>query len=117
MAVTNRYYRGALKGIPVLMIAGDYFQKPGGRPLVWPNDGIVTVDSAFSVATSDRVFPHRRCRLFAGGTHSVYISKQAGLANDTAITWTPKVGAWVASAIAAGKAALQQPNRVGCPAS
>ncbi|MGI9188152.1 MAG: lipase family alpha/beta hydrolase, partial [Gaiellales bacterium] len=115
IASMNRYYAGALRGIPVTLIAGNRFTKDGGRASVWPNDGIVQVDSAFAAA-SDRTIEHRRCRLFAGGTHSLYISKEAGLGFRTAITWTPQVGSWVTDAIAAGASALTRPNRIGCPA-
>lgn len=114
MAAMNRYYAGALRGIPVTLIAGNRFTKDGGRADVWPNDGIVQVDSAFAAA-SPRTIEHRRCHLLAGGTHSLYISKEAGLGFRTAITWTPQVGAWVAAAIAAGASALERPNRIGCP--
>lgn len=114
MAAMNRYYAGALRGIPVTLIAGDRFKKDGGPATVWPNDGIVQLDSAFATA-SNRTIEHRRCHLFPGGTHSLYISKEAGLGFRTAITWTPQVGTWVADAIAAGASALQRPNRIGCP--
>ena len=114
MAVMNRYYAGALRGIPVTVIAGNRFQKDGGRASVWPNDGIVQVDSALAVSAG-RAISHRRCHLFPGGTHSLYISKEAGLGFRTAITWTPQVATWVANAIAAGATALERPNDMGCP--
>lgn len=106
---------GVLKGIPVTMIAGDAFTKAGGDPDIWPNDGIVAETSAFGETASDAAINHRRCYLYSGGTHSIYISKEAGLADSTAITWNPTVGNWIAKAIAAGSKGLSTPNRIGCP--
>ena len=117
MAELNNDNAGVLKKIPVTMVAGDYFQKDGGTPRVWPNDGIVTVDSAMARAASDAVINHRRCHLLPGGTHSIYISKEVGLPDDTGITWNNQVGAWLLDAIRNSSKALRQPNRVGCPSA
>ena len=117
MAELNNDNAGVLKKVPVTMVAGDYFQKDGGTPRVWPNDGIVTVDSAMARAASDAVINHRRCHLLPGGTHSIYISKEVGLPDDTGITWNSQVGAWLLDAIRNSSKALRQPNRVGCPSA
>ena len=115
MTALNKANAGALKGIPVTLIVGDAFVKAGGDTNVWPSDGITTPLSGLAVALPDSVINHRRCHLLPGGTHSIYISKQAGLAEDTAITWNNKVGGWVNDAIVNAGKALKQPNRQGCP--
>lgn len=115
MTALNKANSGALKGVPVTLIAGDHFEKAGGDPNVWPSDGIVTPLSALAAAVPDSIINHRRCHLLPGGTHSFYISKEAGIAQDTAITWNNKVGKWVDEAIKNASKALKQPNRQGCP--
>jgi pimeloyl-ACP methyl ester carboxylesterase len=104
-----------LKKIPVTLIAGDYFQKPAGTARVWPNDGIVTVSSALAGPVPDNAINHRRCHLLSGATHSIYISRQAGLADNTGITWNDQVDGWLLNAIKHSSNAFKQPNRVGCP--
>ncbi|MEI6448244.1 MAG: hypothetical protein WCO96_10265 [Actinomycetes bacterium] len=106
---------GVLKRIPVTLIAGDAFQKPGGVSRVWPNDGIVTAESALAGPVPDKVINHRRCHLLTGGTHSIYISRQAGLPDNTGITWNSQVNGWLLDAIRNSSTAFDQPNRVGCP--
>ena len=117
VAQLNKDNAGALKRIPVTLIAGDYFQKPGGTSRVWPNDGIVTVSSAQAGPVPDNVINHRRCHLLSGGTHSIYISRQVGLPDNTGITWNDQVNGWLLDAIRSSSKAFKQPNRVGCPAS
>ncbi|MFM9128214.1 MAG: lipase family alpha/beta hydrolase [Solirubrobacterales bacterium] len=117
IAQLNRDNAGVLKRIPVTLIAGDYFQKPGGTPRVWPNDGIVTPEAALAGPVADNVINHRRCHLLPGGTHSIYISREVGLPDDTGITWNQEVNGWLLDAIRNSGKALKQPNRVGCPAT
>jgi hypothetical protein len=117
IAKLNEDNSGALKRIPVTLIAGDYFQKPGGTARVWPNDGIVTKSSAQAGPVPDNVINHRRCHLLSGGTHSIYISRQVGLPDSTGITWNRQVNGWLLDAIANSSKSFKQPNRVGCPAS
>ena len=111
----NKFTAGVLKEIPVTLIAGNAFTKPGGAATIWPNDGIVEIASALAVPVSNATINHRRCYLLEGGTHSLYISKAAGLKKIQAITWNPTVGKWVANAIRGAGSALTTPNRKGCP--
>lgn len=115
VAALNKFNAGALKKIPVTLIAGNAFTKPGGSSTIWPNDGIVNVNSAFAVGVPNSTINHRRCYLYEGGTHSLYISEAAGLKKSQAITWNPTVGAWVANAIRTAGSAMDTPNRKGCP--
>ncbi len=108
---------GVLKSIPVTMIAGNAFKKPQSTSHIWPNDGIVAAPAALGAQTSDRAINHRRCYLYEGGTHSVYISKAAGMPDGTAITWNTTVGSWVDGAIRASGTAMAAENRIGCPTS
>ena len=103
--------------MPVTLIAGDAFYSPKGNtdPNIWPNDGIVNLSSAFAQSVPDAVIPHRSCRLYSKGTHSVYISTDAGLPADLAITWNDTTGSWVDQALQGADSALGQPNRLNCP--
>lgn len=113
----NEFQSGVLDRIPVVLIAGNRFKVPGpANPGVWPNDGLVAEDSALARNISDPVLPHRRCHLF-DDTHSIFVSNQAGLAWDTALTWDPKVLEVIDQAIADAPTALDGPNREGCPAT
>jgi len=113
----NEFQSGVLDRIPVVLIAGKRFTVPGpANPEVWPDDGLVAEDSALARTISDPVLPHRRCHLF-DDTHSIFVSDQAGLAWDTALTWDPQVLDVVAQAIADAPTALDGPNREGCPAA
>lgn len=60
---------------------------------------------------------HRRCHLLPDGTHSIYISREVGLPDDTGITWNQQVNGWLLDAIRNSSRAFRQPNRVGCPAA
>lgn len=73
----NQVQAGALEDIPVTLIGGDRFNKPG-KTNVWPNDGIVALRSALAGDIDDAVLPHRRCYAF-DDTHSDYVSKIAEL--------------------------------------
>ncbi len=117
MGLLNHYSQGVLKKIPVTLIAGNAFTKPGGASNVWPNDGIVNVASALAENLSDEVIEHRRCYIYQGGTHSIWISNNADpkLPEDTAITWNNTVGGWVDQAIRGARLSLNQPTRQGCP--
>jgi hypothetical protein len=111
----NQVQTGEIDSIPVTLIAGDRFTKPGRTNAgVWPNDGIVALRSALAVDIDDAVLPHRRCYRF-DDTHSDYVSKIANLADDTALTWDPRVLDVVSTAINDSATALDEPNRQGCP--
>lgn len=114
----NTFNQGALANIPVTLIAGNAFTKAGGNQSIWPNDGIVNVSSALAQDVPDGVINHRTCYLYEGGTHSVYISKNAKPSRpiNMAITWNDTVGNWVDLAIQNSANALKQPNRQNCPA-
>ena len=113
-AVWNEGQAGVLSGIPVAMLAGTYFTKPGGSAAVWPNDGIAQLESAFAQGISDKLLPHRSCYQWSL-THSLFVSKGVGLPDDTSLTWSPVVGARLAKVIDGAGSALKKPNRLGCP--
>lgn len=115
-AVWNMNQIGALDGIPVTMIAGTYFTKPGGMESKWPNDGAIQEASALGTATPDSVLPHRRCHSTAL-THSLFVSRAIGAPAESAMTWNADVAEIVANAIENADNALTEPNRVGCPPS
>ncbi len=111
----NQVQAGAIDDIPVTLIGGDRFTKPGTvNQAVWPNDGIVALRSALAVDVDDAVLPHRRCYTFED-THSGYVSMIANLAADTALTSDPRVLDVVSTAINDAPEALGEPNRQGCP--
>lgn len=118
MMSLNAYSADVLKKIPVTLIAGNAFTKPGGAQTNWPNDGIVNLASALAQDVPDHVIDHRRCYLFDGGTHSTWVSANADpkLPEDAAITWNDTVAAWVLQAIRHAGSELGQANREGCPA-
>lgn len=110
----NEYQAGVLDRIPVVMIAGTRFTRPGPvSPATWPNDGLVARDSALAVDVSDRVLPHRRCAVF-DDVHSIFIADAVGLPWETALTWDPRVFGVVRAAIEGADSALQTPSRQGC---
>ncbi|EHB58446.1 hypothetical protein MycrhDRAFT_0882 [Mycolicibacterium rhodesiae JS60] len=112
----NEYQSGVLDKIPVVLIGGKKFTKDGPvNPAVWPNDGVVALQSALAKSISDPVLPHRRCHTF-DDTHSIYVSNLAGLDQKTALTWDPQVLDVVHKAIDDAPKALDAANREGCPA-
>jgi pimeloyl-ACP methyl ester carboxylesterase len=113
----NQFQSGVLTNIPVVMIAGKKFTLPGpGNPAVWPNDGIVSLQSALAKNLTDPVLPHRRCFTF-DDTHSIFVSNAAGLEWKTALTWDPAVLEVVHQAIADSPKAMAAANRQDCPAA
>jgi len=110
----NQAQIGALDGIPVTLVGGSYFTKPGGIVSKWPNDGAIQLRSSLATEAPDAVIPHRTCHAFPL-THSIYVSRGIGAADDTAITWNPAVGAVLTAAIDRAGTALKGPNRIGCP--
>lgn len=114
----NEYQSGVLNKIPVVLIGGNRFNPGSGgqaNPTVWPNDGLVALQSALAKSVSDPVLPHRRCYTF-DDTHSIYVSNLAGLEQKTALTWDPQVLDVVRNAIDDAPKALEGANREGCPA-
>lgn len=118
----NEFQSGVLDQIPVVLIAGNRFARGDSaagaqvNPAVWPNDGIVAVQSALATDVGDPVLPHRRCHTFED-THSIFVSNLNGLDWSTALTWDPKVLEVIDTAIRDAPGALAGPNREGCPAA
>ncbi len=113
----NEFQAGVLDQIPVTLIAGNRFTVPGpANPAVWPNDGLVALDSALAGAIGDPVLPHRRCHTF-DDTHSIFVANMAKLDWKTALTWDPRVLEAVHQAIDDAPRALEGANREGCPAT
>ncbi|ULE35457.1 hypothetical protein K3G64_03135 [Mycobacterium sp. IDR2000157661] len=111
----NEFQSGVLDDIPVVLIGGKRFTGAGqANPTVWPNDGLVALQSALAEGVGDPVLPHRRCHTF-DDTHSIYVSDLAGLDWQTALTWDPRVFDVVHQAIENAPQALDGPNREGCP--
>lgn len=111
----NEHQVGVLDGIPVTLIAGDAFTRPGAtNPAVWPNDGLVSVRSALAGDIGDHVLPHRRCATF-DDTHSIYVSSMTEFPQERALTWDPRVFEVINAALAKAPSALDQPTRQGCP--
>jgi hypothetical protein len=104
-----------LDQIPVVLIAGDRFTKPGQvNPTVWPNDGQVALRSALATDITDPVLPHRACYAF-DDTHNIRNSNSLNLPWATALTWDPRVLDTLHSAIDNAPKALNTANRQGCP--
>ncbi|MFM9139646.1 MAG: hypothetical protein ACKOTH_03715, partial [Solirubrobacterales bacterium] len=112
----NAAQGGALNGIPVSLLAGTYFTKDGGKPEIWPNDGIAQIPSGWAQGVSDKLLPHRACYSWPL-THSLFISRGVGLPDDTSLTWSPLVGAQLKKVVDGAGSALKKPNRIGCPAA
>lgn len=110
----NEFQSGVLDKIPVVLIAGDRFKVPGpANASVWPNDGLVALESGLAKSISAPILPHRRCYTF-DDTHSIFVSNQAGLEWKTALTWDPKVLDVIHQAIQDAPTALEAPDREGC---
>ena len=111
----NEFQSGVLNQIPVVLIGGKKFSAPAGQanPAVWPNDGLVALQSALAKDIGDPVLPHRRCFSF-DDTHSIFVSNAAGLDWKVALTWDPQVFDVVHKAIEDAPKALDGPNREGC---
>ena len=117
----NKAQEGYLDGIPVTLLAGAAFTSDGGKPTMWPYDGITSRYSAWAEGVSDAVIPWRAC--WAGPlTHSIFVTdaynqlSQAKPAWDwqTALTWNADALARVNRAIDESDTALQRPTRQGC---
>ena len=112
----NDFQSGVLDKVPVVLIAGEKFKLPGpANPAVWPNDGLVALESGLAKGISDPVLPHRRCYTF-DDTHSIFVSNQAGLDWKTALTWDPRVLDAINQAIEDAPKAMEAANRQDCPA-
>ncbi|MEI6624577.1 MAG: alpha/beta hydrolase, partial [Actinomycetes bacterium] len=94
----NARQGGALDGIPVTLVGGDFFRKPGGVPRVWPNDGIVSEQSALASGIPKSILPRRAC-VTRPDVHTVDLAQAQQQAWTTAITWDPAVVAVVDAAV------------------
>ena len=111
--VWNAAQGNALDGIPVTLIAGTYFEEPGGNPTVWPYDGTVARYSVFGTDIPDAIMPWRTC-WEAPLLHTIYQSSALNVPWDTAMTHNTEAIARVNQAIDEADTALEQPNRQGC---
>jgi pimeloyl-ACP methyl ester carboxylesterase len=85
----NERQAGALSGLPVTIVAGDYCAVPGDER-VWPNDGLVALRSARAEGVSQQVLPQRTAFTFPD-VHSIYFANLMGLPWERALTWDPDV--------------------------
>ncbi len=109
----NAAQEDALKGIPVTLLGGTYFQVAGGEPSLWPYDGTVSRFSAWAQDVSSTVIPWRTCWQ-APLVHWIGVSEQLGIPWDRAITNNPEAMARVNQAIDEADIALKWPDRHGC---
>lgn len=103
----------ALRGIPVTLIAGTYFEAARGASDLWPYDGTVPRHSAWAVNVSSDVIPWRTC-WSAPLVHWIGQSEALGIPWDRALTHNPDTLARVNRAIDEADTALQRPDRQGC---
>lgn len=110
-----------LDAIPVTLIGGAAFEEPGGSPVDWPYDGVVSVFSAWAQSVPDAIMPHRTC--WQGPlTHSIFVTEAYNQMMkptppwdwQTAMTWNTDALARVNQAIDESGTALEQPTREGC---
>lgn len=88
-----------LAGIPVTLIGGDRFSRPGGVPSVWPNDGIVSKSSALAEGIAGEPLTIRSC-LVRPDVHTIGLAAELGLPWTASVTWDPVVLAAVTKAVA-----------------
>lgn len=55
-----------------------------------PNDGLVALQSALAKNVGDPGLPHQACYT-VDDTHSIFVSDQAKLSEQTALTWDARV--------------------------
>lgn len=95
---------GVLDGYRVTLIAGDAFTGTGtgagtGTGRMWPNDGLVTRDSALGVGVNPAVLADTEHHTFPDA-HSVFFADLFGLPWERALTWDPAVLKVVLAALA-----------------
>ena len=105
----------ALRGIPVTLLGGTYFQAAGGDPSLLPYDGTVPLFSAWAQDVPSEIIPWRAC--WQGSlVQWIGWSDQVGIPRDMSITDNPEAMAQVNRAIDEADIALEQPDRQGCQA-
>lgn len=105
---------GVLAKVPVTLIAGTLFTKPGGISTKWPNDGFVQESAALARSVDASVLPQRSCHRFAFA-HSASTAALAQAPQADAITWNGAVASVIDQAIRSAGTMQQLPNRFGCP--
>lgn len=95
----NAAQEGVLDGIPVLLVAGEFFDGYAGDPTVWPLDGLVSRSSAWAEGVPPNVLPHAR-RVAFPVTHSIFVSDAIGEPWETGMTWNAEVLATVSGFLA-----------------
>lgn len=87
----------ALDALAVTLIGGEAFTGDGA---MWPNDGLVTLDSALAQSLPGPILAQAPRHRFADA-HSIYFADLFGLPWDRALTWDPAVIATVCQALEA----------------
>ncbi len=87
-----------LVGVPVTLIAGEYYTLAGGDPAVWPNDAIVARSSSLAEGISGQPLSVRAC-LVRPDVHTIDLAQDAGLPWTAAVTWDPAVLGAVTAAV------------------
>lgn len=83
----------ALRSMPVTLIGGDAFSGTGE---MFPNDGLVTLDSSLAQDVAALAQAPRHCYPDA---HSIYFADRFGLPWQRALTWDPAVAQTVGNAL------------------
>lgn len=96
----NERQAGVLGGIPVTLIAGDWFRHEAGSVIAWPHDALVSVSSALADGLSVDVLPASPRHVFPD-VHSIFYADRIGVPWERALTWDPEVHRVVVDAIAA----------------
>lgn len=86
----NEAQSGVLDDIPVLLCGGDRFTHQTGDPELWPFDGYVSLHSALARNASTSVLANPQT-LVRPDTHSIFLSRSLGLADETGLTGDPEV--------------------------
>lgn len=89
---------GTLDDLPVTLIGGSAFDRDGGDPDLWPNDGAIQLAATTAADVPTRLLPNRSVHVLPL-THSLFVSDMAGLEPSTALTWNPQVGDLVVDAL------------------
>lgn len=98
----NARQAGLLDGLTVTLVAGDAFgphRAEGASRQLWPNDGLVALDSALAADVPASVLPHRATHTVPDA-HSIFFAEQFGLPWERALTWDPAVLDLVRAALA-----------------
>lgn len=89
---------GVLDGIPVTVIAGDYFAAHDSPDALWPHDGLVALTSASAADLDPAVMTPDRRAVFPD-VHSIFFADAVGLPWERALTWDPGVAEVVVGAV------------------